>query len=86
MRTIGSFLDRFKNLKAPERSVRTAIIRAVTDVIGITIKDNCIKINNESIVYISPGSTIKAAIFENKKIIISRLNNILGKDQIKDIK
>jgi len=85
MQTIKSFLIRFKNLKAPERSVRAATREAVTDVVGVDIHDENIKISGDNILYLSPRSVVKAVIFENKREIISRINNILKKEQIKEL-
>jgi len=87
MQIVGSFLERFKHLQAPERSVRKATKEAVSDVLsGVMLTDDCIKIQRESILYLSPSSIIKSAIFENKQTIISRINNILSKEQIKEIR
>ena len=86
MQTVGNFLDRFKNLKAPERSVRSAVIVAVKELVCVEINDGDIKISSENTLYLSPNSAIKAVIFENKREIIPRINNILGKEQIKEIK
>jgi hypothetical protein len=86
MQNLSHLLDRFKNLQAPERSVRKATIDTVKEIVGVELHDEQIKIQNESILYLSPTSAIKAAIFEEKHSIISRINNILAKEQIKDIK
>ena len=85
METVGSFLGRFKNLKAPDRSVRLAVREAVTDIVGVDMQDENIKINGDSTLYLSPHSVVKAIIFENKREIISRINNILKKEQIKEL-
>lgn len=86
MQLIGGFLERFKHLKAPERSVRNATKEAVKEILnGIELADECIKVQRENILYLTPHSVIKTAIFENKHVIITRINNILGKDQIKEI-
>ncbi len=86
MKKIGGLLSRFKKLKAPERDVIQAVISTVREVVGVEIDEASIKISNESILYISSKSAIKSAIFENKLDIISRINNILNKDQIREIR
>ncbi len=87
MQIVGSFLERFKHLKAPERSVRNATREAIKEILGgIELPDECIKVQRESILYLTPGSVIKTAIFENKQSIIARINSIIGKEQIKEIK
>ncbi|MCD5384398.1 MAG: hypothetical protein LRZ97_00610 [Candidatus Pacebacteria bacterium] len=86
MKVINGFLERFKHLKAPERSVRAAIIESIKDIIGVSIDDDSIKVGLNGILNISTNSSIRCAIFENKQNIIKRVNNILGKDQVKDIR
>ncbi len=86
MRKVGSLMGRFKNLKAPERNIRLAVISAISEVVGVKVGEESIKIQNESILYISPSSVVKSAIFENKLDIISRINNTLRSDQIVEIR
>ncbi len=85
MRAVGNFLTRFKHLKAPERSVRAAVLQAVKEVVGVDIENRSVKISGNDTLYLSPSSIIKSAIFEHKLEVLSRVNNILGKDQIKKI-
>ncbi len=85
MKTISGLLKRFKNLEAPDRVIKDAAIKAVEVIIGIKINKEDIKINNK-VLFITTSSSIKAAIFENKDTILSRINNLLNKDQILNIK
>jgi hypothetical protein len=86
MKVIGGLLDRFKNLEAPERVVRDATIKSISDVLNIDINNINIKLSNKGVLYIHIQSSIKAGIFEYKDVLISRINNILNKNQIRDIK
>lgn len=85
MQLAANFLVRFKNLQAPERSVRAAVIQAAQELVGVELMDTQIKISKNEL-YINVPSTIKAALFENKKPLVSRINTILGKEQITGIR
>ncbi len=85
MKTLGGLMERFKHLKAPERSVRKALVQAVEEVVGITIDGNEFKIAGESRVYVQARSAVKMALFEQKQAVLSRANNILGKEQLKEL-
>ncbi len=85
MKTISGLLKRFKNLEAPDKVIKEATIKAIESIVGIKINKEDIKINNKTL-FITISSSIKAAIFENKDLILSRINNLLNKDQIFNIK
>ncbi len=85
MKTLGGLMSRFQHLKAPERTVRNALVRAIKEVTGVDIDGEVLKISGESKVYVQAHSAIKTAIFEQKHVILSRANNILGKEQLKEL-
>jgi len=85
MKNLGGLMERFKHLQAPERSVRKALVQAVTEVVGITINGDEFKIAGESKVYVQARSAVKMALFEQKQAVLSRANNILGKEQLKEL-
>jgi len=86
MQIIGGLLDRFKNLEPPERVVRDAVVSAIDSIIDIQIEPSSINMSNNGILYISVQSSVKASVFEQKDIVISRINNLLNRDKVKDIK
>ena len=87
MKTLGGLMERFKHLQAPERSVRKALVEAVESVVGVEIDGEGIKIAGESAVYLSGlPSAVRTAIFEQKQAVLSRANNILGKEQLKELR
>ena len=65
--------------------MRDAVQVAVRDLLEVDIDKSLIKINGTTL-YLNIGSVVKSAVFENKTNILARVNNVLGKEQITDLK
>ncbi len=85
MKNLGHLMDRFKNLQPPERHVKSAIIQAIFEIFNININADDIKVGYNGDIYLQVHSAIKDAIFERKLEIMKTANNILKKNQIKDL-
>ncbi len=77
MRLVSGFLQRYTNLKAPERVVREAFITAVRDVLEIDIPEDQVHIRNKT-VRLSTSSTIKSEIHLHQSDILERVQKDLG--------
>jgi hypothetical protein len=88
MKGIGNYLERFKNLKAPKRTVRDALVKAVDDVVGIKVSGEIFKIQpaHESEIFIQAQSVIKQSLFEYQHDILNNANSILGRVQLRQFR
>ena len=72
-------------MQAPERTVREALVSAVREVVGVEVSGSEFKLSGESRVHVQAHSAIKMAIFEQKHEVLSRANNIIGKEQLREL-
>lgn len=61
MKSLVAFLGRFRNLEAPERTVKTAAIKAVRSVLGVGLTEKNVEIARAVIIFHVP-STLKSEI------------------------
>lgn len=85
MERASLFLKRFKNLKAPERSVKEVVVQVVYEVAQVHITPQELKVSGP-VVFILVHSAVRAHIFQYKQLLISRINNLLGNERVTDIR
>lgn len=84
MQKASSFLARFKNLKVPERSLRSTVVTVVYELTGVVLSESEVKISGD-IIFIQTRSAMRAHIFSHKQLVLARINNVLGQEQVRDI-
>ena len=77
MKTINSFLNRFKQIKAPDESVRKTFAQIILKRYGIEVPVSKIKVQNSALYYNAP-SVLKQDIKLNEKEILAKLNQKTG--------
>lgn len=85
MQLASNFLARFKHIKAPDKTVRGVVVQAVEEVLEVTIRREDVTVS-EGTLHLSVPSTVKAAVFQHKHAILTRVNNLLGAEQIKELR
>lgn len=84
MKNVSSYLEKFKHIKPPKRTVLNKFIEVVYEVCGVKLKNFEIGIQNH-IVFVTTNPTIKSEIVLNKGEILRKLNES-GHNSIKEIR
>jgi len=87
MKLVGEFLARFKRLEPPNDTVKTALARAIKDVLGVSYTKNQISVSN-GVAYIRASSVAKNAIRVHRSDIMEHLYERLPKarDSVRDLR
>lgn len=72
MKALDTLLSRYTHIKAPEKTVRDAFIRAVDGVVGVSVGPDRVRIKNKTATLDVP-SIIKHEIHMNKTEILERV-------------
>jgi hypothetical protein len=83
MFNLSSFLEKFKQLKDPKDD-KVIISRIISEVIGVTLSDECIEIKKETL-YVQGSALYKNRIFINKENILQKIQTSLPHLFLKDI-
>jgi hypothetical protein len=87
MDSIDNFLSRFKNLTAPDIFIREKTSEILSENLDIKLSIKEISFNKKSgIIFLKSNPTQKTKIFLNKTILIEKINIILKKDLVRDIR
>lgn len=84
MRSIDSFLDKFKRLLKYTKEEKRVIIRVIREAVGVEIDEPDIKIRNK-VIYIKTTPQAKSEIFIRKQKLLEQINIILNKN-LKDVR
>jgi hypothetical protein len=84
MQDIRHLLQRYTNIGASEKRKKDAIKTILKDMFSVSINDSAIRIQG-SRVYVEVPSSVRYMIHEKKKEVISAVEFILGKGEIRDI-
>lgn len=87
MLNIGNFLEKFKNIVAPDKFVKDVLIAVIGDVAGVGVEKDDIGVRNGTI-FLSIDPIIKNEIFLKKNEIMENLAKKLSvyKKTIRDIR
>lgn len=87
MLNIGNFLEKFKNIAAPDKFVKGVLIAVINDAAGVGIEKDDIDVRNGTI-FLSIDPIIKNEIFLKKNEIMENLTKKLSayKKTIRDIR
>jgi hypothetical protein len=82
VRSIGSFFDKFRNIRPPDKAVREACIKSVKSTLGVSLSGNQIKVQRDS-VHINAPSPVKSEIMLSKQRILEGINKDLASEKRK---
>ena len=87
VKNISSFLDKFKKLEPPKRSILDAFVRVLDRTLGIFIKESEVTVER-GVIYLSTHPSIKSEVMLNKARLLRALNEELssGKKVVSDIR
>lgn len=86
MFNIGNFLEKFKNIAAPDKFVKDVLIIVIKDAVGVEVEKDDISVRNGTI-FLSIDPVIKNEIILKKNEIMKNLTKKLStyKKTIRDI-
>jgi hypothetical protein len=84
MRTILSFLEKYKLFTPPDISLRKTVVEIIRDITGISLSVKNISVRNK-IVYISASPLYKSEIFIKKEKIIDLLKEKVPQSVVEDM-
>lgn len=77
MERLSAFFAKFKNLQAPERTVKQAAVRAVHDVLGVAIDENDVDVKRDTVVLRVP-SVVKSEVALKEREVLDALHAALA--------
>ncbi len=83
---VSAFLARFANLTPPDQFIKDALLRAVTETVGITLSKNAIELRGTTAFISAYPPSVKSEILLHKSQILAALEGVSGKRQIRDIR
>lgn len=84
MNNLRQYLEKYKNIGAPQDAVRAAVVRTVKNLLGADIEKRHIRILNRT-VYVDAASHLKNSIFIKKETILAELQKEFGDQSPKGI-
>jgi len=74
---LGGYLNRFRNLRAPQKDLQRALATALLDCVGVRIEPSSITIQDET-AFVRLSVALKNKIRVSKHEILSRLEGSAG--------
>lgn len=84
---IGNLFDKFRKLTPPDMSVRKAASLIIKSSLNLEVPVRKVSFNKKNgLIFLEIDNLKKAVIFLQKKEVISKINDSLGKDIVKEIR
>lgn len=83
MRTLSSFLERFRDFTPPSLAVARAVVRSLREILGITISESAVTFSH-GVVRLSLGGAQKTEVILHKDELLAALRPLVG-DSVRDI-
>lgn len=81
MKTLTNLLEKYKNIQAPNATVKKTFITVVEEMLDIELEPSQIKVTNKTIVLSTP-SVVKSEIRLHQKDILDKLTTELGTKEV----
>lgn len=85
MNGIGDFLKKYLDFTPPEKIIAKATISALKEILDIEITSEQLLIKN-GVVFVSTDTVIKSEIVFQKKKVLMKIQELLGKETVVDIR
>ncbi len=85
MQNIQDLLARYAHITPPDAAVKKAVLHSVEEVVGITLHRSDVSVVR-GVVYIQSDPTIKSALFVQKEEILKKAQEMVGKENVKEIR
>ena len=85
MLRIDKYLERFKNLKPGKKVIKEDVVKIISNIIGLDIKEYNIDIKNNT-AYIKTEPIIKNQIFLKKQQILKQFLKEISTKNLRDIR
>lgn len=84
MNGIGDFLRKYLDFTPPEKIIAKAAISAIKEILDVDVSEEQITIKN-GVVSIAVDTIVKSELVFQKKKILSRIKELLGKETVVNI-
>ena len=84
MNGIGDFLRKYLDFTPPEKIIAKAAISAIKEILDVDVSEEQITIKN-GMVSIAVDTIVKSELVFQKKKILSRIKELLGKETVVNI-
>lgn len=85
MNGIGDFLRKYLDFTPPEKIIAKAVISALKEVLNIEVLEEQITIKN-GVVSVSIDTIVKSELVFQRKKILTKVAELLGKETVVDIR